>query len=132
MRLLRVKNEINEMNLIINMVKELIKDKKYEQCEEYIGKVIGKYPHSPEPHNLMGILFEKQNDHENAMKHFRVAWDLDSTYLPARYNIENFGDFFSKSKKFIYDETDIELEYKQELCKVKYDSYGVGHVVKKK
>ena len=132
MGLFKMKNEINEMNLITNMVKEFIKDRKYKQCEEYIGKAMAKYPHSPEPHNLMGILFEKQNDHENAMKHFRVAWDLDSTYMPAKYNIENFGDFFSQNKKFIYDEADIELENKQDLCKVEYDSYGVGHVIRRR
>ena len=48
-------------------------------------------PHSAIPHNLMGILMEKENNHVLAMKHFRAAYALDPTYIPARYNMEQYG-----------------------------------------
>lgn len=132
MGLVKIKNDMREINLIISNVKAFIKSGDYSQCEEYIGKAMAKYPHSPVPHNLMGILYEKQNNHDNAMKHFRAAWDLDYSYLPARYNIENFGDFFSNNNKYIYDESDITMENKEEVLKVDYDNHGIGHVVRKK
>ncbi len=39
--------------------------------------------------------FEMQGNHLMAMKHFRVAWDLEPTYLPARQNLEVFGNTHS-------------------------------------
>ena len=45
-------------------------------------------PHCAIPHNLMGILLEKEANHVLAMKHFRAAYALDPTYIPARYNME--------------------------------------------
>ncbi len=45
-------------------------------------------PDAAEPHNLFGILMEKQGCHISAMKHFRAAWSFGS-FLPARKNIDN-------------------------------------------
>lgn len=39
------------------------------------------------------------------MKHFRAAWCLDSTYLPARENISNFSSF-EPMHRFFYEESD--------------------------
>ena len=36
-------------------------------------------PHGAVPHNLMGILLEKESNHVLAMKHFRAAYALDPT-----------------------------------------------------
>lgn len=66
---------------------------------------MNRYPHAPEPHNLIGILLEMEGDHTKAMKHFRAALALDPTFLAARQNLESFGTFYSKGT-YAYDEND--------------------------
>lgn len=46
----------------------------------------------------MEILLEKQKNHLLALKHFRAAYALDPSYLPARYNLDQYSDFNPISK----------------------------------
>lgn len=62
-----------------------------------------------------------------AMKHFRAAWALDPTYLPARQNM----DSFYPSDKWAYNESDCPQEKKNDKYKVEYDTHGIGHVVRR-
>lgn len=71
--------------------KALIARREYTKCEKQIRKAMEEEPHSPIPHNLMGILMEKLSNHALAMKHFRAAAALDPTYIPARFNMEQYG-----------------------------------------
>lgn len=122
-------NEKESMTIICNKVRELVEDNAYEACDIYLKSIIGKYPHAPEPHNLFGMLLEKEGDHVLAMKHFRVAWALDPTYLPARYNLDIFGTFFSKEKG-AFDESDCPPLVERKEYKVEYDKFGLGHIIK--
>lgn len=74
-----------------NACRTLIARAEYAKCEKKIRKAMEEDPHSAVPHNLMGILLEQQCQHTLAMKHFRAAAALDPTYIPARYNMEQFG-----------------------------------------
>ena len=58
--------------------RELIEKKEYETCEKEIADAMVTMPHSAVPHNLMGILLEKEHNHILAMKHFRAAYGLAS------------------------------------------------------
>ena len=69
--------------------RELIEKKEYETCEKEIADAMVTMPHSAVPHNLMGILLEKEHNHILAMKHFRAAYGLDPAYVPARYNMDS-------------------------------------------
>lgn len=88
-------NQKEELNALCNSVRELMYMGNYRECEYFISQAMQKYPHAPEPHNLFGLLLEKLGDHIDAMKHFRAAWALDSSYLPARKNLDSFGTFVS-------------------------------------
>ena len=52
----------------------------YQKCAAMICKAMGEFPNAPQPHNLFGIVLEKEGDHVGAMKHFRAAYALDPTY----------------------------------------------------
>lgn len=119
------------LNDLCNTVRELIQNYNYLESEWIITEAMGKYPHAPEPHNLMGVLLERKNDHSTAMKHFRAAWALDPSYLPARYNMEQYGDFFSNRRKAAFDDADCPQEVEKDLYKTEYDINGVGHIVKR-
>lgn len=107
----------NDKEILISKIIELLKSNQLDESEEMLKILIGKYPHSPEPQNLYGILYEKKSDHNLAMKHFRAAWDLDSTYLPARHNLEHYGTFFS-SGHCAYELSDCEECEKEGVYKM--------------
>lgn len=81
------------------------------------------YPHAPHPHNLMGILLEKQGNHLSAMKHFRAAWALDPTYLPCRINLDRYGSFFNQGN-CAFDEQDCPPEDKRFHYTIQNDYEG--------
>jgi hypothetical protein len=120
----------NDLTDLCVTVKELIEQKKYNDCMCHIINMMAKYPHAPEPHNLFGILLEKEGDHITAMKHFRAALALDITYIPARCNLDRYGSFFPVGQ-IAYDETDCPQEQEKDLYKIEYDERGIGHVIRR-
>lgn len=125
----RNNTETLELKELCILVKNLIEEKCFNDCESIITDAMKKFPHSPIPHNLLGILLEKMGDHQMAMNHFRAAWSLDSTFLPARKNLTSFGTFvpFASNREVFYDENDC-IEEKHGDYYVEYDKYGIGRV----
>lgn len=76
-----------ELVHLCERVKEYLHKNAFKDCMDDICYAMYLYPDAPEPHNLMGIVMEKQQNHIGAMKHFRAALDLDPTYLPAKENM---------------------------------------------
>lgn len=109
MKTLKENQVENPLAELCASVRRLVAEKDYETCERIICQAMVEYPHAPQPHNLLGIILEKTGNHRLAMKHFRAAWALDSTYLPADYNLETYGTFFS-SGNCAYDESDIPVK----------------------
>lgn len=87
-------------------VRVLCENREYDLGIEKITQLMKFYPHAPHTHNLLGLILEFKGDHVLAMNHFRAAWALDPTYLPARYNLETYGTFLSRGI-CAFDETDI-------------------------
>ncbi len=46
---------------------------------------------APEPHNLLGILYELTGDDAAARQHYRAAYALDPTYKPSCRNLERLA-----------------------------------------
>lgn len=126
-----VSEEKEVLTKISNDVRGLVLNGKYEECDLLLQKVIGEYPHASEPHNLFGILFEKKGCHEAAMKHFRAAWALDPTYLPARFNLDQLGSFYSK-KEVAYNESDCPELNEEHLYETEYNEKGIGRIIRRK
>ena len=62
------------------------------------------------------------------MKHFRAAYGLDPTYIPSRYNMDQFGR----------PHIPVKFAYKEEDCVKKnskfnmiYDKDNIGHLRRK-
>lgn len=99
-----------ELTLLCGTVRTLLKHSEFQECELLISEAMGKHPHDPQPHNLFGVLFEQEGKHTEAMKHFRAAWALDPSYLPARCNMDHYGSFSYKGK-YAIDETDCNMKH---------------------
>ena len=95
-----------------------------------ICQAMGQFPNAPQPHNLLGIVMEKEGDHASAMRHFRAAYALDPTYLPARQNLDHYGTFYSRGG-CAYDESDCPQEAPSPY-EIQYDEKGIGHAVRRK
>ncbi|WP_291743513.1 hypothetical protein [Clostridium sp.] len=112
-----MRQEIIYKRSLSNQVRQLINSGEYEVCYDLIIEEMVRSPHSPEPHNLLGILLEKRRNHLLAMKHFRVASDLDPTYLPAIHNLNIYGSFYP-SGKVAFDESDFKFSQDKNLYKL--------------
>lgn len=130
MKIQDVRVNEEELSMLCNTIRMSVKEREYQKYEPLIYDTMKKYPHAPEPHNLIGVLLELQGDHMSAMKHFRAAWALDPTYLPARHNLSYFGTFFSKGT-WALEELDCATETEKNNCKLVYDKNGIGHVVRR-
>jgi hypothetical protein len=122
--------EIGDLQLLCNEVRALVKREEFAECEKRIYDAMGKYPHAPEPNNLLGVLLEKQGDHLLAMKHFRAAWALDPSYRPVRQNLDRYASFYSHEAA-AFDDSDVKDEPPLANVEIVYDERGIGHVVKR-
>lgn len=71
-------------------IKGLMGQRRYMECRIAICNAMAENPDAAYPHNLMGVLLEKEGKHPEAMRHFRAAWALEPAYLPARRNMDVF------------------------------------------
>jgi hypothetical protein len=126
-----IRIDSDELAALCSAVRILISRKQFRESEELIRQAMGKYPHAAQPHNLFGIQLENEGDHLAAMKHFRAAVALDATYLPARYNMDQYADVFGKEHMDVYVEADYPQEQKKDLYKIEYDENGIGRMVKR-
>lgn len=69
------------------LIKRAMSDRHPEAALEHARQAIGVDPARPEAFNLLGVLYELAGNHEEAMKNYRVAVDLDPTYQPAWQNL---------------------------------------------
>lgn len=100
-------NENAELNELVKRIKTMTETGCWEGAVHDIALHMGKFPHSPIPHNLMGIILEYEGEHANAMKHFRAAFDLDPTYRPAKENMNSYSQCGCQYKA-IFEEKDCE------------------------
>lgn len=115
-----------ELSKLCNTVRELISQNNIEESYALVTNAMGKHPHAPQPHNLIGVLLEKEGNHTSAMKHFRAAWALEPTYIPARYNLDRFASFYAVGGP-AFDEYDCP-EDAIKGCDIKYNEKGISHM----
>lgn len=123
------KKEKKEMHTLCEDIRVLVAERNWNESERQISNAMKDYPHAAEPHNLYGIILEKEGNHIGAMKHFRAAWALDPTFVPARYNLEQYGSFFKRGE-CAFVEADCK-EHIEEHFKVQYDTDGEGSIVRR-
>lgn len=123
--------EYEQMHALIERVRNLIKSGKYAQAQLEAAQAMACCPHAAQPHNLMGIILERKNDHAGAMKHFRAAWALDPGYLPARVNMDRYGCLSMTLPRPAYDDDDCPEEVCTRRKVIVCDKNGVEHIVRR-
>ena len=85
---------VNTYEDYLEFSKKFILAGDYDKSEEYLRKAIAENMSMPEPHNLLGAIYELKGDLLQAKKHYRAALDLDPTYIPAKENLHRSSSFF--------------------------------------
>lgn len=88
-----VETKLDSYKEILEFAKKCILAKDYGKAEEFLQKAIAMDVDAPEPHNLLGILYEYRKEIQNAQKHYRAALALDPTYEPANKNLQRTAQF---------------------------------------
>lgn len=119
----------NELAQLCSAVRALVTDEKFDHSTDLVRQAMERYPHAPQPHNLLGIILEKTGDHMAAMKHFRAAWALDPSYAPVNYNLQTYATFYSCGS-CAFDESDVPASADNDIL-IEYDTHGIGRAVHK-
>ena len=82
----------------IEGVAHALKLKDLSTAHREIVEVMAMDIDAPEPHNLLGILYELTGDFQAARKHYRAAYALDPTYKPSCRNLERITAFSFSTK----------------------------------
>ena len=76
-----------------------LRNKEFENAYRMIAEAMWVNPDAPQPHNLLGILYELIGDGNIARKHYRAAYSLDPTYRPACKNLEQSCTVFDMESR---------------------------------
>ena len=115
--------------MLENRCRTLMDKREYKECERILREAMAKNPHSAIPHNLMGILMEREKNHVLAMKHFRAAYELDPAYVPARVNMDRYGTL-EPTGRYAYTEEDCPVQEDPRFTLV-YDEHHVGRLLRR-
>lgn len=96
--------ESGELKTLCHNAKRMILDADYDECYQMVCASMSQYPNAPQPHNLLGILYEKESRHGEAMRQFRAALALDPGFRPASQNLNTYGTFYAVGKCAFEDE----------------------------
>jgi hypothetical protein len=74
-----------------------LKARKFNAARADIVAAMGLDMDAPEPHNLLGILYEMTGDFQAARRHYRAGYALDPSYKPCCRNLERLTGFESSA-----------------------------------
>ena len=101
-----IATEIKTFQEYLEFGKKCILEKNYDSAKEYLKKAIDENLEAPEPQNLLGVLYEYEEDLLIARKHYRAALEMDPTYKPAIENLERVSSLrYSRDGIIFGDET---------------------------
>jgi len=104
-----------EVQKYCDIIRKLLLQRAYDECERRTVRMMERFPHLPDPHNLYGVLLEKRGEHLLALKHFRAALSLDPSHAPAIHNLETYATLFSHGS-YAIDESDCTLHISKSGC----------------
>ena len=74
--------------------KRALNERDFEAAREHLREVIRQNDRMTEAHNLLGVLFEMNEDYDQARKCYGRAIAIDSSYEPAQQNMRRIFELF--------------------------------------
>ncbi|SIN89535.1 Response regulator receiver domain-containing protein [Singulisphaera sp. GP187] len=67
----------------------------FVEAEIFLKQAIALNPNSAESHNLMGVLHECRNEHDDSYREYKAALKADHNYTPAKHNMTRYYERFT-------------------------------------
>lgn len=96
--------DYDELERFCSSIKNDILNLDSQSIDEVL-KMSMKYPHAPQPQNLLGIIAELNHDCKLAIRHYKAALDFDSHYNPALKNLDRLSEL-EPSKDYCFNDED--------------------------
>lgn len=90
---MRRENDSLSFRALVDDAVASLKARDFQESRSDIADAMALNMDAPEPHNLLGILYELMGDRQAARKHYRAAYALDPTYKPSCRNLERLTSY---------------------------------------
>jgi DNA-binding response OmpR family regulator len=90
--------------LNLTRAKRAINLRALDEAEVFLKQAVALDPGAAEAHNLMGVVHESRNRHDEAYREYRAALKADRHYEPARHNMTRYYE------RFTFGHTDLPLD----------------------
>lgn len=81
--------------LNLRQAKRALNRREFDEAEVYLKQAIALNAHSAEAHNLMGVLHELRNEHDESYRSYKAALKADRHYEPAMHNMTRYYERFT-------------------------------------
>lgn len=75
----------------LNRAKRALNHRCPDEAEMFLREAVEIDPKSAEAHNLLGVVLECRNEHDDACREFRTALEADGFFQPAVRNLRLYG-----------------------------------------
>lgn len=96
---------VESFDVNLEHTREAITREDFDGALRWIKKAISSDPSRPEGYNIIGVLYEIENDARSAQKYYRAALSVDPTYAPAARNLTRTTTHSKSSTPDIGDTT---------------------------
>jgi CheY-like chemotaxis protein len=79
----------------LTQAKRALNKRWFDEAEVYLRQAIGLDRNSAEAHNLMGVLHELRNEHDDSYREYKAALKANRRYEPARHNMLRYYERFT-------------------------------------
>jgi DNA-binding response OmpR family regulator len=79
----------------LQRAKRALNNRWFDEADVFLKQAIALNPRSAEVHNLMGVLHELRNEHDDSYREYRAALKVDKHFEPARHNMTRYYERFT-------------------------------------
>ncbi|WP_422928742.1 response regulator [Singulisphaera sp. PoT] len=94
----------------LSMAKRALNLRAFDEAEIFLKQAIALDPGTAEAHNLMGVLHECRNEHDDSYREYRAALKADRNYEPARHNMLRYYERFTFGRSEVPIDTGDRIE----------------------
>lgn len=88
--------EIKKLDTTLSKAIDYIKSRNLSEAHSIISQLLPENDHSPELHNLLGIIAELSGKFDLAVTQYRISCTIDQSYAPSNRNLQRITSFYYK------------------------------------
>ena len=85
----------SEFIRLMTRAKRALNLRAFDEAEVFLKQAVALEPNSAGAHNLMGVVHESRNRHDEAYRAYKAALKADKHYEPAKHNMTRYYERFT-------------------------------------